>query len=54
MLKKISISDVRLGMYIHKIDGNWMQHPFLEKRLFVIRSERSEKAAELSCRIVMD
>ncbi|SFK96844.1 HD-GYP domain, c-di-GMP phosphodiesterase class II (or its inactivated variant) [Nitrosomonas aestuarii] len=28
MLKKIGINDIRLGMYIHKIGGDWMEHPF--------------------------
>ena len=28
MLKKISVSDLRTGMYIDKFDGNWLKHPF--------------------------
>jgi putative nucleotidyltransferase with HDIG domain len=28
MLKTISIRDLRLGMYIEKMCGNWMHHPF--------------------------
>lgn len=31
MIKKIKASDVRLGMYIQKIGGNWMEHPFWKK-----------------------
>jgi len=28
MLKKISVSALRTGMYIDKFDGNWLKHPF--------------------------
>ncbi len=31
MIKKIQASDVRLGMYIHEIKGNWLEHPFWRK-----------------------
>lgn len=27
MLKKIPINDLRIGMYIEKLDGNWLKHP---------------------------
>ncbi len=33
MLKKIKISDVRLGMYIHEFCGDWIKHPFWKKSL---------------------
>lgn len=28
MLKTISVRDLRLGMHIEKMCGNWMDHPF--------------------------
>lgn len=28
MSKKIPVSQIRLGMFIDKLDGNWLQHPF--------------------------
>ena len=28
MKKKIRASDLRIGMYVEKLDGNWLQHPF--------------------------
>ncbi|MBS0422915.1 MAG: HD-GYP domain-containing protein [Proteobacteria bacterium] len=31
MIKKVQASDVRLGMYIHTIRGNWLEHPFWKK-----------------------
>lgn len=31
MIKKVSVSEVRLGMYIQELRGNWLQHPFWKK-----------------------
>ena len=31
MLKKINVSDARLGMFITELCGNWMDHPFWKK-----------------------
>lgn len=28
MVKKISVKELRLGMFIHKLGGSWIQHPF--------------------------
>ena len=28
MLKKISVKDLTTGMFIQKLDGNWLKHPF--------------------------
>jgi HD-GYP domain-containing protein (c-di-GMP phosphodiesterase class II) len=35
MLKKISVSDVRLGMHIHALDGAWIDHPFWKTRFIL-------------------
>lgn len=32
MLKKIPVSQVRLGMHLHALDGAWMDHPFWKTR----------------------
>jgi putative nucleotidyltransferase with HDIG domain len=37
MLKKIPVNKVRLGMYLHALEGPWMHHPFWKTR-FVIGS----------------
>ena len=37
MLKKIPVSQVRLGMYLQALEGPWMDHPFWKTR-FVLRS----------------
>ncbi|MDC8444566.1 MAG: HD-GYP domain-containing protein [Nitrosomonas sp.] len=43
MIKKISINEVRLGMYIHKISGNWMNHPFWKSAFLLSEPEDLEK-----------
>lgn len=37
MLKKIPVSQLRLGMHLHKLEGAWIQHPFWKTR-FVVES----------------
>ena len=29
MAKRIPTTELRLGMYINKLGGSWMQHPFI-------------------------
>ncbi|WP_141288556.1 DUF3391 domain-containing protein, partial [Ideonella azotifigens] len=36
MLKKILVSQVRLGMHIHALEGAWIDHPFWKTK-FVIK-----------------
>ena len=36
VLKKIPVSQLRLGMHLHALEGNWIDHPFWKTR-FVIR-----------------
>lgn len=31
MIKRVNSSDIRLGMYIHELRGNWLEHPFWRK-----------------------
>ncbi|MBL8328100.1 MAG: HD-GYP domain-containing protein [Rubrivivax sp.] len=35
MLKKIAVSDVRLGMHLHALEGSWIAHPFWKTRFVV-------------------
>ncbi|WP_293760730.1 HD-GYP domain-containing protein [uncultured Aquitalea sp.] len=35
MIKCIDVSDLRVGMYIHDLNCDWMSHPFLLKRFLV-------------------
>ncbi len=43
MLKRIEPSDVVLGMYIHKLEGNWFTHPFWSARFLLTDPERLEQ-----------
>ncbi len=38
MLKKVDISQLQVGMYIHELSCDWMTHPFVRNR-FLIASE---------------
>ncbi|SDT95193.1 HD-GYP domain-containing protein [Halopseudomonas salegens] len=35
MLKKIPVSQVREGMFVHKFCGSWLQHPFWSSKLLI-------------------
>jgi len=35
MIKKISIEQLRVGMYVHDINCGWLDHPFLLNKFFV-------------------
>ncbi|WP_437882014.1 HD-GYP domain-containing protein [Pseudomonas sp. LRF_L74] len=39
MLKRIAVSELCLGMYIHEFCGSWMDHPFW-KGSFLLKTER--------------
>jgi putative nucleotidyltransferase with HDIG domain len=38
MLKRVPAARLRLGMYLHELDGSWMDHPFWRSR-FALRDE---------------
>jgi len=35
MLKRIDVAQVRLGMYIHKLEGPWLKHPFWKTKFLL-------------------
>ena len=39
MLKKVNVRDIRLGMFINELCGNWMDHPFW-KRAFLLEKQK--------------
>ena len=47
MLKKISAQDIRLGMFIEKLCGSWMDHPFW-KKAFKLENEKDLHALKAS------
>ena len=32
MLKKIPVSELRLGMHLHRLEASWIDHPFWRSR----------------------
>jgi putative nucleotidyltransferase with HDIG domain len=47
MIKKISVSDLILGMYIHDLNCEWMEHPFLTNSFPVDGQARIAKIRSL-------
>jgi HD-GYP domain-containing protein (c-di-GMP phosphodiesterase class II) len=39
MLKRINVSDVELGMFVHKLEGSWFKHPFWRSRFLLQDSD---------------
>ena len=39
MLKRIDVSDVELGMFVHKLEGSWFKHPFWKSRFLLNDNE---------------
>ena len=39
MLKKISVSDLQLGMFIHALEGSWLEHPFWRSKFVLTNIE---------------
>jgi HD-GYP domain-containing protein (c-di-GMP phosphodiesterase class II) len=44
MLKQIAISDLQVGMFVHKFEGGWFDHPFWKSKFLV---EDAEKLAAI-------
>lgn len=42
MLKKIPVSEVRVGMFLQELSGSWLDHPFWKNK-FVIQDEADLK-----------
>jgi HD-GYP domain-containing protein (c-di-GMP phosphodiesterase class II) len=47
MLKKISVSRLRLGMHLHALEGSWLDHPFWKAK-FVIREDADLRSLQAS------
>ncbi|MGZ4954063.1 MAG: DUF3391 domain-containing protein, partial [Methylobacter sp.] len=52
MIKKISIQQLKPGMFIHDINCVWMEHPFLVGALKIKNDKTIEKIAGLGVREV--
>jgi HD-GYP domain-containing protein (c-di-GMP phosphodiesterase class II) len=40
MLKQIAISDLEIGMFVHKFEGGWFDHPFWKAKFLVDDDEK--------------
>lgn len=40
MLKQIAVSDLQLGMFVHKFEGNWFDHPFWRGKFLVADADK--------------
>lgn len=49
MIRKIKADDVRLGMYIHEIRGEWLEHPFWRKSFKL--NEQKDLVRMLNCNL---
>lgn len=50
MIKKISVQDLRPGMYVHDLDCGWMAHPFLYTKFRVDGERAIRRIAEAGIR----
>ena len=40
MLKKISARQLAMGMYVHRLCGSWLDHPFWKKTFLVTEAKQ--------------
>lgn len=46
MIKCINIADLKVGMYIHDLNCDWMSHPFLRNRFVISNESEIRKIAD--------
>ena len=51
MLKKIATADLREGMYVHRLCGSWLDHPFWKKRFLL---DDARQLAQLKASVVRE
>ena len=52
LIKKIDISQLKTGMYLHNLGGDWMSHPFVRSRFMVTSEEEIQKIVDAGIRDV--
>jgi HD-GYP domain-containing protein (c-di-GMP phosphodiesterase class II) len=53
MLKQIAVSDLELGMFVHKFEGGWFDHPFWKAKFLIEDAERLAAIKESRVRAVV-
>jgi HD-GYP domain-containing protein (c-di-GMP phosphodiesterase class II) len=46
MIKKIGIAQLKVGMYVHDLNCNWTEHPFVRNRLLISADDEIQKIIE--------
>ncbi|MFG5408808.1 HD-GYP domain-containing protein [Piscinibacter sakaiensis] len=52
MLKRIAIEDARLGMHVHRLEGDWVSHPFWRSQFTLESAADLEKLQASGMRVV--
>lgn len=52
MIKRIGVEKLRVGMYVHNLNCDWIDHPFLRNRFFLDRLDQIERIRDLGVREV--
>jgi putative nucleotidyltransferase with HDIG domain len=50
MLKKIPVTDLRLGMFVHALEGSWLDHPFWKTKFLLKDANDIRKLRDSSIR----
>ena len=50
MLKKIPVTDLRLGMFVHALEGSWLDHPFWKTKFLLKDADDIRKLRASSIR----
>lgn len=53
MLKQIAVSEVELGMFVHKFEGGWFDHPFWKAKFLIEDAEKLAAIRESKVRAVV-
>jgi len=53
MLKQIAVSDLQVGMFVHKFEGSWFEHPFWKAKFLVEDDERLAEIKESRLRTLV-
>ena len=52
MLKRIAVSELRVGMYVDELCGSWMEHPFWRSRFALKEADDVRRIVESGIREV--
>jgi HD-GYP domain-containing protein (c-di-GMP phosphodiesterase class II) len=53
MLKQIAVSDLQVGMFVHKFEGGWFDHPFWKAKFLIEDTEKLDAIRQSRVRAVV-